>query len=94
MRCRCKRKSAAAATLKDRSLISLPLKLHARRSAQMTVLTVLKRFEFEPQLLRSGVIVMDSAGPSNEMVFFVRGAPASIEELMPRTSMLQDLHQV
>ena len=60
----------------------------------MTVLTILQRFEFEPGLLRSGVIVSDSAGPPDEMLFFVRGAPAAIEQLINRASTPQTYRQV
>ena len=58
------------------------------------MLKILKRFEFEPQLLRSGVIVTDSAGSSEEMVFFVRGAPTSIEELISHAAMPHQTRQV
>ena len=75
-------------------MVSLPLKLPSSKSAHTTVLTVLRRFEFEPQLLRSGVIVTDSAGSSEEMVFFVRGAPTSIEELIPHAAMPHQTRQV
>ena len=38
----------------------------------MTTLTVLKRLEFESQLLSFGVLAVDSAGPSDEALFFIR----------------------
>ena len=62
--------------------MALPLKLEGQQSPSITSLKVLKRFEFESQLLRSGVLATDSAGPADEAIIFIRGAPASIEQLM------------
>ena len=49
-------------------------------NVDMTTLTVLKRFEFQSQLLpvRSGVLAVDSAGPSDEALLCIQGAPACI----------------
>ena len=54
----------------------------------------LKRFEFESQLLRSGVLAVDSAGPSDEAVIFIRGAPSCIEQLLGNNQVPNDYHQV
>ena len=77
--------------LQDRNLVSLPLRLAHQKSASMTTLTILKRFEFESQLLRSGVLAVDSAG---DEVFFTRGAPSSIEQLIGRGNIPKDYRQV
>lgn len=74
--------------------MALPLKLKSQQSARMTSLKVLKRFEFESQLLRSGVLVADSAGSSDEAIFFVRGAPSCIEQLLGKDQVPADYHQV
>ena len=73
--------------------MTLPLKLEGEQSARITTLEVLKRFEFESQLLRSGVLAVDSAGPADEAIIFVRGAPASIEQLMGSHQVPADYHQ-
>lgn len=77
--------------LQDRNLVSLPLRLAHQRSASMTTLTILKRFEFESQLSRSGVLAVDSTG---DEVFFIRGAPSSIEQLLVRGNIPKDYRQV
>ena len=66
--------------MQDRNLVALPSRCPGQKSAQVSTLTVLKRFEFESQLLRSGVLVVDSAAEPDEALFFVRGAPSSIEQ--------------
>lgn len=66
----------------DRNQVSLPLRLEGQPSACTTTLQVLRRSEFESQLLRSGVLAVDSAGSPIEAIMFVRGAPASIEQLI------------
>ena len=60
----------------------------------MTTLTVLKRFEFESQLLRSGVLAVDSAGHSDEALIFIRGAPACIEQIVGKDQVPSDYRQV
>lgn len=80
--------------LQDRSLVALPLKLENQKSATQTTLELLKRFEFESQLLRSAVLVADSAAPSHEATYFVRGAPAAIEQLVGSCQVPADYHQV
>lgn len=74
--------------------MSLPLKLKGQRSTCMTTLTVLKRFEFESQLLRSGVLAVDSAGPCDEAFIFVRGAPACIEQIVGEDHVPSNYRQV
>lgn len=80
--------------MQGRNLVSLPLKLDGERLACATTLTVLKRFEFESQLLRSGVLAVDSAGSSDETVVFVRGAPSCIEQLMGKDKVPPNYCQV
>ena len=75
-------------------MVSLPQICPPLKSARMTVLTILQRFEFESQLLRSGVIAMSSAGHPCEMVFFVRGAPASVEQLIRHDQIPHNYRQV
>lgn len=74
--------------------MALPLRLEGQPSACITTLQVLRRFEFESQLLRSGVLAMDSAGSPDEAIMFVRGAPASIEHLMGTNQVPADYRQV
>ena len=63
-------------------MVSLPLRLKWDRPASLTKLQVLKRFEFESRLMRSGVVAVDSEEDPNTALLFVRGAPAKVEELI------------
>lgn len=80
--------------VQDRNVVALPLKHANDKSATQTTLQLLKRFEFESQLLRSGVLAADSAAPEDEAVYFVRGAPAAIEDLVGRAQVPLDYRQV
>ena len=80
--------------LQGRNVVALPLKLKDQKSACVTTLTIMKRFEFESQLLRSGVLAVASAGSTDEVLFFVKGAPASIEHLLGRGSVPPSYRQV
>ncbi|DBA95269.1 TPA: hypothetical protein ACH3X3_013163 [Trebouxia sp. C0006] len=51
---------AVEARYVERNLVSLPLRLKWDRPASLTKLQVLKRFEFESRLMRSGVVAVDS----------------------------------
>lgn len=75
-------------------MVSLPLKLAGEHLACATTLTVLKRFEFESQLLRSGVLAVDSTGSSDETIVFVRGAPSCIEQVMGKDKVPPNYRQV
>ena len=76
--------------MQERSLVSLP----SFRSSGMTTLKVLKRFEFEASLMRSGVIAVDSAKPGSPALLFVRGAPTKVQGLVSGDSLPPDFHQV
>ena len=78
----------------ERNLLSLPLRLQSDRPASLTKLQVLKRFEFEAQLMRSGVVAVDLEEDSNMALLFVRGAPARIEQLLQGGGLPTDYHQV
>ena len=80
--------------VQERDLVSMPLRLQTDRPASLTKLQVLKRFEFESRLMRSGVVAVDSQGPPNTALLFVRGAPAKIEQLVKGGVLPPDYHQV
>lgn len=84
----------AACAPQGRNLVSLRTARSARRTTQTAVLTILRHFDFDSQLLRSGVIATDSAGSPEEMVFFVRGAPSSVAQLLRAGAAPRDLHRV
>lgn len=76
--------------MQERDLVSLP----AFRSSGVTTLKVLKRFEFEASLMRSGVIAVDRAKPRSPALLFVRGAPNKVQGLVSDDSLPPDFHQV
>lgn len=75
-------------------MVSLPLRLDGEHLACTTTLTVLKRFEFESQLLRSGVLAVDSTGSSDEAFVFIRGAPSCIELVIGKNKVPPSYCQV
>ena len=74
--------------------MALPLKLRNQKSAHVTNLTILRRFEFRSQLLRSGVIVRGSTESSDRAFFFTRGAPGAIEQVVSTSRIPADYRQV
>ena len=80
--------------MQGRNLVSLPLKRSRHRSAHITTLTILKRCEFQQNLLRSGILAVDSAARLNEVAFFIRGAPSSIAQVLGRSSIPDAYYQV
>ena len=80
--------------MQDRNLVSLPLRLKIGRPASLTKLQVLKRFEFESRLMRSGVVAVDSDEDPNTALLFVRGAPAKVEQLIKGGVLPPNYHQV
>ena len=76
--------------MQERDLVTLP----SFRSSGMTTLKVLKRFEFEASLMRSGVIAVDRAKPRSPALLFVRGAPNKVQGLVSDDSLPPDFHQV
>ena len=76
--------------LQERDLVSVPL----RQGSGITTVKVLKRFEFEPSLMRSGVVVADRDKPASPPLLFVRGAPTKIEELVRGGILPPDFRQV
>lgn len=80
--------------MQDRDLVALPLRLPSQRSAQATTLTILKRFEYQSQMLRSGVVAVDSFSPSGVAQLFIRGAPAAIQQVLGRSKLPSNFRQV
>ena len=77
-----------------RNLVALPLQPSESSSARMANLVILRRFEFRSQLLRSGVIVRDSARPPDDAQLFIRGASAAVEQLVGPDKVPADYQQV
>ena len=74
--------------------MSLPLRREPGQPASLTKLQVLKRFEFEARLMRSGVVARDERSPLGTALLFVRGAPARIEQLVKGGILPSDFHEV
>ena len=71
--------------------MALPLNKGHRRPDQ--VITLLRRFEFESPLMRSGVVAIDIEEPDTGLLF-VRGAPATIAQLIRGGQIPEDYRQV
>ncbi len=83
--------------MQGRDAIALPLKdnAHPRKPAALRTLQVLKRFDFEPTLMRSGIVARAEHGTSRGAVMlFVKGAPSRIKPLLRGDSVPDDFQQV
>ena len=78
--------------LQERNLVALPLNCGHKISDQVVTLQVLRRFEFDPALMRSGVVAVDCEDPETGLVF-VRGAPSVVEQLVRGGHMPVDYRQ-
>ena len=76
--------------MQERDAVSLPL----HKKAGVMTMTVLKRFEFEASLMRSGVVVSDRDRPNSPALVFVRGAPTRVEGLIRGGFLPPNFHQV
>ena len=72
--------------------MALPLQLGKQGAGQMSMLRVLRRFEFDPALMRSAVLAVDCQDPNTGM-FFVRGAPSVVEQLARGGQVPSDYRQ-
>ncbi len=73
--------------------MALPLNRGHRLADQVLTLQILRRFEFEAALMRSGVIAVDTDNPDTGMLF-VRGAPSTVEQLIRGGQIPGDFRQV
>ena len=74
--------------------MALPVYRGKHKSAHTTTLSILRRFEFESSLMRSGVVCTDSGGPPGSALLFVRGAPSTVEQLVGTGRIPADFRQV
>lgn len=74
-------------------MISLLFRDGARGLMSLTKLQVLKRFEFEERLMRSGVVAANVDQPDKPLLF-VRGAPFTVERLAQGGVLPCNYHQV
>ena len=85
------------ACMQGRDTIALPLRDNAnpREPAALRKLQVLKRFDFEPTLMRSGVVARAEHSTSHgAALLFVKGAPGRIKPLLRGDSVPDDFQQV
>ena len=77
-------------------MVTLPLQTtHGRRTRQAT-LQILKRFEFEPSLMRSGVVAveLDNSKPLSDGLLIIKGATAVIEQQVGSDRLPSSYRQV
>ena len=78
--------------MQDRNSVALPLAARDGQPASLRTLQVLKRFEFDPALTRSGVIARDKS--VNGALLIVRGAPHKVVGLVKGGALPSDFDQV
>ena len=79
-------------------MLSLPLRSVHGSHSHTDTLTILRKFEFESSLMRSGVLAVEGR-PSQgrapgDALLIVRGAAASIEQLVGRHRLPPDYRKV
>lgn len=74
-------------------MVALPLNMGHKAAHEVVTLKVLRRFEFESPLMRSGVVAIDTEEPDTGLLF-VRGAPATIAQLIRGGQIPDDYRQV
>ena len=72
--------------------MALPLQLGKKAAGRMCTLRVLRRFEFDPALMRSAVLAVDCEEPDRGL-FFMRGAPSVVEQLARGGQVPSDYRQ-
>ena len=79
--------------IQERDVVSLPLRAKStpRAAAVPARFQVLKRFDFEPRLMRSGVIAAQHNGTA---LLYVKGAPGMIKPLLREEPLPPDFQQV
>lgn len=85
------------ACMQGRDAIALPLRDNANphKPAALRTLQVLKRFNFEPALMRSGTMARAKCSvPHGAALLFVKGAPSRIKPLLRGASVPDDFQQV
>ena len=80
--------------MQERDLLTLPLKSKSGQSTASTRLHVLKRFDFEPALMRSGVIAAEHYAPAGTAMLFVKGAPSRVKPLLKGATLPDDFQEV
>ena len=83
--------------MQGRDAIALPLRDSAnpREPAALRTLQVLRRFNFEPSLMRSGTVARaEHTTPRGPALLFVKGAPSKIKPLLRGPSVPDDFQQV
>ncbi|KAL0024457.1 hypothetical protein WJX77_006172 [Trebouxia sp. C0004] len=83
---------AVEARFLDRDRVSLPLAALGGEAACVRTLQVLKRFEYDPALNRSGVVARDKS--VHRALLFVRGAPHKVVGLVKGGALPPDFDQV
>ena len=78
--------------MQERNLVALPLQLGKQAAGQMSMLRVLRHFEFDSALMRSAVLAVNCEDPDTGM-FFVRGAPSVVEQLVRGGQVPTDYRQ-
>ena len=82
--------------MQGRDVIALPLRDNAnpRKPAALRTLQVLKRFDFEPALMRSGIMARAERSSSHgSALLYVKGAPSKIKPLLRGASVPDDFQQ-
>ena len=78
---------ATACSSQDKRRVSLP-RLHDKHSrARTATLDIIRVLEFDPRLLKSGVVVMSDDAPASTALLFIKGAPSVIKDTVVASSI-------
>ena len=87
-----------ALLVQERDLVALPLQgstsANPHQPAALVTLQVLRRFNFEPALMRSGIVAAEHEAAAGTALLFVKGAPSKIKTLLRKSTLPDDFQQV
>ncbi|DBB14077.1 TPA: hypothetical protein ACH3X3_001037 [Trebouxia sp. C0006] len=88
--------NAVEARFVERNIVTLPLQTTRGRQNRHTTLHILKRFEFEPSLMRSGVVAVEhhKGKHATDGLLIIRGAAAVIERMIDKDVLPPEYRQL
>lgn len=78
---------AAACLSQDKRRVTLPRLRDKQSRARTATLDIIRVLEFDPHLLKSGVVVISDDAPASTALLFIKGAPSVIKDTVVASSI-------
>ena len=78
---------AAACLSQDKRRVTLPRLRDKHSRARTATLNIIRVLEFDPRLLKSGVVVMSGDAPASTALLFIKGAPSVVKATVVASSI-------